>query len=249
MSGEALRMQLELKRHARKHQIVPAPCAQTAPLPPVEGDLFVEGYAAPATIDSELTRFAPECWMPFKQNVPLLYRHRRPAGEVLEVRRTDDGLYVRALVHDDEAKRCTHFSVAATVHGYQLRDVDNSERFHALVTCATLDEITLTNAPANPAAMVRHRYRQSAAVEFYDIVKRGIICAQGVVAALRVINAVQQDDAPRLAVSARASPALKTPLHEASRHEPARITTPARRKTEFRNLVEAMAHQEKLCDD
>ncbi|MCA1498852.1 hypothetical protein [Bradyrhizobium sp. NBAIM14] len=229
-------MQLELKRLARKHRIAPPPSVPTAPLPPVDGDWIFEGLAAPATIDSERTKFAAECWMPVRQNIPLLYRHGRLAGEVLEVRTTDKGLHVRALVRDNEAKQCTHFSVAATIHGYQLREVNNRESFHAVITCAALDEITLTNAPANPAAVVLHRYRQSAAVEFYDIVKRGIICAQGVVAALRVMNAAQV--APPQTV---AGPDKRSACDLAgSRPTPVKAPTRPRPKTEFRTLVDAI---------
>ncbi|WP_439407937.1 hypothetical protein ACNJX9_04405 [Bradyrhizobium sp. DASA03076] len=236
MTGEAIRMRLELKRLARKYRIAPAQCSPTAPLPPVDGDWVFEGFAAPTVIDHERTKFAPHCWLPFKSDIPLLYRHGRPAGEVLKVRATDEGLHVRALVRDNESKRCTHFSVAATIHGYQLRDIDDGERFHALVTCATLDEITLTNAPANPAAMVLHRCRQSAAVEFYDIVKRGIVCAQGVVAALRVINAAQSVP-PQTAVGL-----LKRSVRDLPRSGPTQIKAPTRPrpKTEFRTLVDAI---------
>ena len=198
MSGEALAMKLKLAQLMRRHQVAPMPCAPTAPLSSVDidGAWMVEGYAAPATIDNEHTKFAPYCWMPFKQNIPLLYRHHRPAGEVKEVRRTDKGLYVSALVTDSEAKRCSHFSVAATIHGFMLRDVEDRERFHALVTCATLDEISLTNAPASPAATVLHRYRQPAAVEMYDLATRAVSCMREIVTALRVINAAQPNAAP-----------------------------------------------------
>ncbi|MCA1474298.1 hypothetical protein [Bradyrhizobium sp. NBAIM08] len=229
-------MQLELKHLARKHRIAPPPCVPTAPLPPVDGDWIFEGLAAPATIDSERTKFAAECWMPVRQNIPLLYRHGRPAGEVLEVRTTDKGLHVRALVRDNEAKRCAHFSVAATIHGFQLRDVEDRERFHALVTCATLNEITLTDRPANPAAILRHRYRQSAAVEQWDIIKRGIVCAQGIVAALRVINAAQAVPPQTVAGPVKRS-VCDLPR---SRPTPVNAPTRPRPKTEFRTLVDAI---------
>ncbi|MEY9594442.1 hypothetical protein ABIA06_006733 [Bradyrhizobium yuanmingense] len=236
MSGEAIRMRLELKRLARKYRIAPAQCSPTAPLPPVDGDWVVEGFAAPATIDKERTMFAAGCWLPFKQDIPLLFRHDRPAGEVLEIRGTDEGLHVRALVSDEDAKRCTHFSVAATIHGYQLREVNDRESFYALVTCATLDEITLTNVPANPAAIVRHRYRQSAVVEQWDIIKRGIVCAQGIVAALRVINSAQSSP-PQTVVRPVKRSVCDVPR---SRPTPVKAPTRPRPTTEFRTLVDAI---------
>lgn len=236
MTGEAFKMKIELAHLIRRHRLAPMACAPAAPLPPVEGDWIFEGFAAPATIDSERTKFAPHCWMPFKSDIPLLYRHGRPAGEVLEVRATDKGLHVRALVRDNEAKRCAHFSVAATIHGYQLRDVQDPERFYALVTCATLDEITLTNAPANPAAIVLHRYRQSVAVEQWDVIKRGIVCAQGIVAALRVINSAQSSPSQTVARPVKRS-VCDVPR---SRPTPGKAPTRPRPKTEFRTLVDAI---------
>ncbi|MBR0710136.1 hypothetical protein [Bradyrhizobium liaoningense] len=236
MTGEALKLKAEVARLMSRHRLAPIACAPAAPLPPVEGDWIFEGFAAPATIDSERTKFAPHCWMPFKSGIPLLYRHSRPAGEVLEVRATDKGLHMRALVRDNEAKQCTHFSVAATIHGYQLRDVDDRERFHALVTCATLDEITVTNAPANPAAIILHRYRQSASVEFWDIARRGIVCAQGIVAALRIINSAQSAP-PQTVVRPVKRSLCEVPR---SRPTPAKAPTRPRPKTEFRTLVDAI---------
>jgi hypothetical protein len=142
--------------------------------------------------------------MPFKQKIPLLYRHGRPAGEVQEVRSTDKGLYVRALVTDSEARRCTHFSLAATVRSFQLREADDPKRFHGLITCDTLDEISLTNAPANAAATVMQRYRPSAAVDMYTTMQRWAACMSGIMEALRVINAA----------NANAEPASLTPRVE-----------------------------------
>jgi hypothetical protein len=156
MTGEAMRMRMQLARLAQRHGHTPKSFTPTDPLPPIDGDVIVEGLASLAVIDNQRTKVAAHCWMPFRKSIPLLFRHGRPAGEVLEVRNTDKGLHVRSLVHDEEAKRYSHFSVTATVHGFQLRDVDDPERFHALIT--------------------RHRYRQSPAVECYDLAKRGIIC-------------------------------------------------------------------------
>ena len=114
MSGEALALTVELAKLKQKHGIVPAPFTPLPPLPQVDGDTFIEGYASPATVDRERTKFAAACWMPFK-TVPLLYRHdaSQPAGEILEIRTDYKGLFVRARVSHSAAKCAPYFSVAA----------------------------------------------------------------------------------------------------------------------------------------
>src|SRR5262245_9020870 len=116
MSGEAFQKRIALAQLARRHQAAPKPFTPPALLPPVEGDLIVEACAAPAIIDREHTKLGVPGWMPFKPTIPFPYRHGRPAGEVKEIKSTGNGLHVRALVTGAEAKRCSHFSVAATVH-------------------------------------------------------------------------------------------------------------------------------------
>jgi hypothetical protein len=75
----------------------------------------------------------------------LLLRHdpARIAGTLLKLSHGSGGeLRVRCEVADEEAKRCGGFSVTATIHEFELRDVDDPEKFHALVTRATIgDEI------------------------------------------------------------------------------------------------------------
>lgn len=78
----------------------------------------------------------------------------QPAGD-LEVRTDDNGLFVRARVSHSVAKCCTYFSVAATVHQFRLRDIDDRAKAHALVTSSTLDEVNLVCDAANSDAPVR----------------------------------------------------------------------------------------------
>ena len=71
------------------------------------------------------------------------------------------------MVDHIEAKRCGGLSVCATIHAYQLRDVDDPLRFHALITDAEID--ALTDRPANPQAIVLNRYRRPPSVEAYGL--------------------------------------------------------------------------------
>jgi hypothetical protein len=45
-------------------------------------------------------------------------------------------------------------SIAATIERYELRDQDDPQHFHALITRADLDEISLTPKPANSACVI-----------------------------------------------------------------------------------------------
>jgi hypothetical protein len=180
-------------------------------------------------VPTDKSRIRKGAFLPFEREIPLLFRHdpNQPAGRVEEVRSTDKGLHVRAIVQHPEAKCCPYFSVAATVHGYQICHADDRERFHGLVTCATLDEVSLVPAsPANPEARVLYRYRQSPAVEMYDIAKAGFNKVAEIVRVLEAINdehqrasraqnSAPQAQAPR--VDRRPAPAVRRPATEFTR--------------------------------
>jgi len=175
MTSEALRMKIELAALMQRHRAGPQPFTPKALLPPVDLDIIVEGIASPCVVDREFTKFSPRCWVqPFNRRIPLLFRHGRPAGKVEEVRITDRGLYVRARVTDPEAKRCPYFSIAATIHHYELRNVDDPVNFHAAIDCATLNEVSLVTDPANAAAIITERRQVCAAGEFYQLAARKI---------------------------------------------------------------------------
>ncbi|MET3838758.1 hypothetical protein [Bradyrhizobium sp. OAE829] len=144
--------------------------------------------------------------MPFRQTNPAAVSAWSSGRRIQEVRSTDKGLYVRALVTDPVAKRCSYFGVAATIHNYMLRDVDDRERFHGLISCCTLDEVSLSRLPCNPEAKLLHRYQPSAAVEMYGIAQRWTSCLRGIVDALSVINAAKANAAPARAVETDTRP-------------------------------------------
>jgi hypothetical protein len=227
----ALAMQLELKRLALQYGVTSEPCILPLTEPAAPHDLIIEGFAATCDVDRSRMKFRPWAFtlLPWEPLPPLLFRHGRPAGRLLEMRHDDRGrLFVRALVTDSEAKRCGGLSVAATIHAYELRDVD-SANFHALITEATVDEISISDRPCNQQALILHRYRQSPVVEYYDHMKNSVTCLQQLVELLKA-------DVRRRAVPADRR-ADRRAVH-ADRHvmEPAT----SRPKTEFRQLVEAI---------
>ena len=152
MTGEAMRLKLELARLMRRHRRGPVPFTPLPPRACADGDVVVDGFASPATVDRERMKFGIHCWLPFGKDIPLLYRHDqdRPAGILQQVRATEEGLYVRALLTDAEAKQCQGWSVGATIHSYRLFNEDDPEHFYGLVTCATLDEVSLPASPVIP---------------------------------------------------------------------------------------------------
>lgn len=225
-------MKIELARLMQRHGVAPAPFTPlaplaAAPLAAVEGDLSVEGLAAPATIDRERMKFAAHCWLPFRSEIPLLFRHRkdRVVGKVQAIRSTDDGLFVRALITDSEAKRHGYFSVAATIHGYSIRHADDPQAFHGLITCASVDEISITPEPANLDAIIRPT---PAVVEFYDLAIRGVGLIQQQLAVMSKLYCSQPNPAPRAAP------------HPAPRRRPPTMTSTSRRPTQFAALVREM---------
>ena len=72
---------------------------------------------------------------------------------------------IRATVTHDLAKRCGAFSIGGRVLEYELHN-ETTREFYALATRVELIEISITNSPANPFALVQRRYPASAQVEF-----------------------------------------------------------------------------------
>lgn len=186
--GQALRMRVELARLANRHRalspektgivqagssflsshhsvsdiVFPSPCHVPA---------ILDGYASTPDIDLERVKFRPYClgWRPWRLP-PLYYRHdtSRVVGEISELYYDNGQLRVRATVTDDNAARCGAFSIAATITDYELRDED-SPNFYAVVRSAWLDEISLTDVPCNPQALVIRRYSVPPSILFYTL--------------------------------------------------------------------------------
>ena len=60
----------------------------------------------------------------------------------------------------------THFRLDAPVRHFAIMDADGPD-YHALITAALIDEISLTDTPANPNCIVTSRRDVSAQAEFY----------------------------------------------------------------------------------
>ena len=231
--GLAFRMRAELARLSVRHGFAARP--GVIPLSaPVDGVQVFEGIAAAISIDNERVRFRPYAialpGMLRQPNPPLLFRHDRNqvAGEVIELTHKSDGsLGIRCLVDHEEAKRCGGFSVAASIQAYELREIDDPQNFHALVTSATIDECSITDRPCNRDAILLNRDRRPPPVEAFDIARAGIAKAIEILDALRVIERTRASTSP--------------PPPQPTRRERRIIPAPTmRRATQFASLVETL---------
>ena len=182
-TGNALAMRLKLTHLGVQHRVA----SQGEKLPlfdPTPHDMVLEGYCATDDLDHDRTKLRKYAF-----GYPLLFRHRYPPlylkhDTSREVGRIDDLVYdelgnlqIWCTVTDHEAKRYPAFSIAATVNEYEICD-GTTKNFHALIKSATITEISLTDNPSNPFALVMDRYRVSPAVQTYELLSAKMKCLQ-----------------------------------------------------------------------
>ena len=103
--------------------------------------------------------------------MPLLWKHDpdQVAGKIEDIDYDSEGnLLVRAEVDHPLARRAGAFSIAARVNDYEMRDTDG-ENFYAIINNAELTEISLTDTPSNPEALVMDRHRVSPQVQYLEL--------------------------------------------------------------------------------
>ena len=156
----------ELKRRSmqlvQRHSIKPIERPALPLLPPLACPQIVEAIASSADIDAERMSFARGSlsWPEDLSWLPLLVRHDagRPAGRILDLRLDSNGrLCIRAQVDDPEARRMSGISIAATVSESEVHNEDSASGFYFRITKARIDEISLTDRPANANALVTFR--------------------------------------------------------------------------------------------
>lgn len=182
----ALDMRLELKREADKFGYVPdsitIPLSKEFPNAPT----IVHGFASTTDLDLERVQMRRYAFglMP-DINIPLLYKHREvePAGSIRQLMYKDGALWIEALVTHPVAKRCGAFSISAKVDDYTMMN-RNRRDFYAVINRASLREISLTETPANPFALVTHRYPAPHHDAFYVAAQKHVLACQRLVALL-----------------------------------------------------------------
>jgi hypothetical protein len=184
--GLALKLRLELDALARKHAIRP-------PLPPYEPLLpecddravLLSGLASTFDIDSERLKFLPGS-LKWSQLPELRWRHQPGViGTVETLKETIRGLTITVMTDHHLGKVGPAFSIAATIHSYELRNTDNPDGFHAAITKAHIDEISLTPMPANAHALVFERWPMTAAAENWRLLGRQCELMQTLLSVMR----------------------------------------------------------------
>ena len=227
-SGLAMKCRLDLALLARRHNTEPKLSCALPLYPPSDRAVMITGIASSASIDQERMLFRGWSlnFLPWRPP-PLLFRHREVAGEIEHIEHDAKGrLIVQARVDHSEAKRCGGLSVAATIRKYELRDIDDPQRYHAVILEADLDEISLTPTPCSSDCVVTSRVTASPHPELFETAKRGIGKLIEITELLRKINA---------------QPPQRTPLssQEGAQQSFSREPKPYR-QTPFGALIRAM---------
>jgi hypothetical protein len=146
----------------------------------------------------------------------------------------DEGqLCIRATVSHSYAKTCAAFSVSLKILKYELRDVDDPKNFHALVYQGELQEVSLTDAPADPCALVLQRSRPVPAVKTFDTLLARLANVQKLVGALPPQLLVASSTPKREPASPRRelTPAERVRLAKIHEQAAARLHAPASRSS------------------
>jgi phage head maturation protease len=189
-TGHALAMRLQLRRLMQRHRVQNEFCK--IPLSePTDHPMILEGYASTDDLDLDRVKMRPYAFgFPMRRqtrDVPLLYKHdpNQVAGKISDLEYDDFGsLCVWCTVTHPEAKRCGAFSIAATVIDYEIINGDTPD-FYAIIKSAGLNEISLTDTPSNPFALVMDRYRVSPAVQTLELLTAKMKCLQQMVALIQ----------------------------------------------------------------
>jgi hypothetical protein len=64
-----------------------------------------------------------------------------------------------------------------------------------VITRASIDEISLTDRPANRFALVRHRHFAASGPSFHELMQRKVQCLRGIVGALQTFAGAQAQTA------------------------------------------------------
>jgi hypothetical protein len=239
MSGEALAMRVQLARLQQRFNIAPAPVLIPLRQDTIDGPVILEGLAS--TGDVDLTRmkfrgyaFINHCtYLSGYPKPPLLWKHdaAQVAGEIQTLRYDDRGnLRISASVTHEQAKRAGAFSVGAKVLAYELKDADSPD-FYALVTSAEIAEISCTDLPANPHALVQHRYKAPPFEACQQALHEGnALLIRSVDLMLQQVELIRQ-------LSDQPAPPATKPRQSVRTERPPQ---PSRRPTQFSQLVTAM---------
>jgi hypothetical protein len=212
-------------------------------LEPVDHDVMITGFASTPDRDRQFMKFRSRSLFWPRKEIPLRYCHGEEAGTIEELHYDGHGrLLVCARVNHPQARRAPAFSVAATVEKWELRNVDDPQTFHALITQATLDEVSLTDKPCNPHALVRSRLCAPPSPSFHELMIKRVKCAIAMVDIVKTTYATT----PANSAHGHGLPAPDGKSVACDRFD--RAPKP-RRQSDFSKLVAAMNQRAELSHD
>jgi hypothetical protein len=166
----ALVLRANIRELQRRHQCLPT--LHVLPLGPVQsGPVILSGIAATTDRDHDRMQLAPDALIlpPDPAAVPLLANHNptQRVGAIQSLQLDHRGtLHIRARVEHEAARRLPAFSVGLRLLDGALIDAD-SANFYGLLKRAEISEISLTDKPSNPHALVLDRH-PSCRTDFCD---------------------------------------------------------------------------------
>jgi HK97 family phage prohead protease len=160
LTGEALKMTLELRELRRKHGME-NPLKPLPLLPPLQAPhgVLIKALASDSSVDLDRGRFAPGS-IKLAEGLRLLLRHNpeREVGEIIDVDLKPNGdVVVDALITDPSAANLPGLSIGATVRKFSTHDAESRTGFRCEVEDCTVSEISLTEHPANLRCTVQER--------------------------------------------------------------------------------------------
>ena len=189
-TGQALKMKVELAALMRRHGITQVP--YSLPLAPATPcPMTLSGFASTNDIDAERMRFRgfafgllrPSC-------VQLLFKHdsSQPAGVVEKLSYDPYGrLQIECRVDHELGRRLGAFSVGCRIRSYAIHRADSAD-FYAEIEDAALEEVSLTDCPSNPRALVRSRFPVGPHVAVFENFERYVGALKMLVSVLPALS-------------------------------------------------------------
>ena len=160
-TGSGFVLRAKLAKLAAHHGVEPTPAVHIPLAPPSAEDVIVEGYAS--TPDLDLTKMifrrGALCWEGDPRDIPLLISHDRDrvAGEILDLRQKPGRPRHQGAHHRPRSPPARRLLDRRVVSAHTLHNETRPD-FYGEVSAASLTEISMVSAPANPKAIVTRRY-------------------------------------------------------------------------------------------
>ena len=175
MTGQALRMAVELRRLRRRWDVYIEEPPPIELAPATQHECIVEGFASTTDVDLDRVQLAPYALSWGTSYPPLILHHDfdRPAGKIEELSYTKNGSVWAKCKVSGEGTRYGAFSVAFEILSYELRDVD-TPNFYSLVKKCELRDLSLVTRPVNTQALIKERDPIPPHVQFYDLMAKKV---------------------------------------------------------------------------